>query len=338
MIGTWIDYSGGTVSGKTMANHGITGALRYVGIGSTGKRLTHAEYADHCAHGRLTIAVVERSTTDADGRAPAGTANAESALTDLKVETAGLPPIPWVFMANDQPTSTPAEVDYVRAAAAVFGPAFAVGGYGFGAFLLALARAGVGTPGFGWQAGPAPSRTGSSAVATFWQRQGGSVAPADGPTTPTTIVLDGVTCDLNNQLMELPMTDPFQAKAVDAGPGSYSHYLMNVGAQFAPGGVNQVPVITAGLGALKAQVAALSGALSADDAEILGVVSGVDRDVKAGLTQLAATLSGLPAGAAPTDAQVAALGTAVAGLVISQLGPQIGPDVLASVAAQFDKK
>lgn len=202
MLGTWIDYSAGQVSGASMVAAGITGAVRYVGVGGAGKRLTRAEYIDHCAHGRQTIAVVERSTTDADGGAAAGTANALAARTDLEAITAGLDPIRIVFMANDQSTSTAAEVAYVRAAAAAWGDEYVVGPYGFGDFLLACSAAGVAP--IAWQAGPAPSRTGTGALATFWQRQGGAVKPADGPTAPVTHTVDGVACDLNNQLKELP--------------------------------------------------------------------------------------------------------------------------------------
>ena len=100
-------------------------------------------------------------------------------------------------------------------------------------------------------------------------------------------------------------------------------------------------MLGAKLDAQAAQLAALTKQLvtgmSNEEVSILAAVSGVDADVKNGVTQLAATLSALPAGSAPTDAQVAALGTGIAGIVIAQLGPQIGPDVLASIAAQLAK-
>lgn len=205
-LGKWIDYSGGAVSGKTMADNGIEGAIRYVGIGGAGKRLTRAEYSDHCDHGRQTLAVVEMSTTDADGGYAAGLRNARAAMADLAVETQGLPPITGVLAANDKPSYVQADVDYVRAFRDVFGDVVDVGPYGFGSFLAACSSAGLAS--IAWQAGPAPSRTGTSSIATFWQRQGGAVGPTDGPTLPVTIVLDGITCDLSNRLKELPMTAP----------------------------------------------------------------------------------------------------------------------------------
>ena len=211
----WIDYSGGTVSGSTMAKAGIAGAIRYVGIGGSGKRLTRAEYADHCAHGRQTLAVVEQTTTDADGGYNAGVINAGAAKHDLALITAGLPPIPIVLAANDKPGYTAADVDYVRAFRDVFAGEVIVGPYGFASFLSACAQAGLAP--VGWQAGPAPSRTGTAAVATWWQRNGGPVNPngVDGPAGPLTITLDGVVCDLSTQLLEIQMTtldDKFQSE------------------------------------------------------------------------------------------------------------------------------
>ncbi|HEX3649579.1 MAG TPA: hypothetical protein VHV49_14230 [Pseudonocardiaceae bacterium] len=207
LLGVWIDYSSGRVSGAAMKAAGVIGAFRYVGVGGTGKRLNRAEYQDHLAHGRQTVAVVERVTTDADGGAAAGTANAHAALADLATITAGLAPIRYVLMVNDQNRDTATEVAYVRAAAAVL-VGYVVGPYGFGAFLASCAAAGLAP--VAWQAGPAPSRTGTAAVSTWWQRQGGPAAAADGPATPVTRVIDGVTCDLTNQLKEITvaLTDP----------------------------------------------------------------------------------------------------------------------------------
>lgn len=296
LLGTWIDYSEGTVSGAAMAAAGITGAIRYVGIGGSAKRLTHAEYADHVAHGRQTIAVVEMGTTDADGGAAKGTVNAKAALADLAVETAGLPPIPCVFMANDQNKSTSTEVAYVRAASAVLTPAgHTVGPYGFGAFLLACAAAGL-CP-IGWQAGPAPSRTGTAALATFWQRQGGAVKPADGPTSPVNRVVGGVSCDLNNQLKELPdmAVTAADAKTLLQTPltdGSLTEDPFHILAwlyEVLQG--NGGPAIAA----LAKQITAVQGALSKEEADLLAALQTAGQHVDVSLT----------------DAQVAALSTPI---------------------------
>lgn len=234
LLDVWIDYSGGVVSGATMAARNVAGAIRYGGIGGAGKRLTRAEYADHIEHGRATVLVVEKTTTDADAGAPAGKANAQAALADLEKITAGLPPIELVLMANDQAGFDQADVDYLGAAAEVFAGGALVGPYGFGSYLAACGRAGLAP--IGWQAGPAPSRTGTARWATWWQRNGGPAAAVDGPATPVTLVLDGVTCDVSNRLLEVPnMGDPFLSKMPvdDHGnpnppPGSYAWYILHV--------------------------------------------------------------------------------------------------------------
>jgi hypothetical protein len=273
-IGIWIDYSSGRVSGAAMTAAGIVGAARYVGIGGAGKRLTRAEYSDHVAHGRRTVAVVEKNVTDADGGAAAGIANARLALADIRNITAGLAPIQHVFATNDKPTFSQTDVDYVRAFRTVFaGTGIIVGPYGFGLFLAACAKAGLAP--IAWQAGPAPSRTGTTAIATFWQRQGGPVQASDGPTSPVTRVIDGVNCDINNQLKELAVSSPIdKLSAADVG------LLRGVAQRYAPGNTGgqrnaegdmaetifalegQIAKATAGL-ATSAEVAALSAKVDA---------------------------------------------------------------------------
>lgn len=284
-IGIWIDYSSGRVSGAAMAAAGIVGAARYVGIGGAGKRLTRAEYRDHVAHGRRTVAVVEKTVTDADGGTAAGTANARLALADIRNITAGLAPIQHVFATNDKPTFSQTDVDYIRAFRAVFaGTGIIVGPYGFGSFLAACAEAGLAP--IAWQTGPAPSRTGTSAIATFWQRQGGRGQASDGPTSPVTRVIDGVTCDLNNQLKELAVSSPIdKLSAADVG------LLLGVAQRYAPGNTGgahnaegdmaatifalkgQIARATTGL-ATSAEVAALSAKVDALAAVVAGIARG----------------------------------------------------------------
>jgi hypothetical protein len=324
MLGTWIDYSGGPVSGAAMSAAGITGAIRYVGIGGAGKRLTHAEYADHVAHGRQTIAVVEKTTTDADGGAAAGTTNARAALADLATITAGLAPIRYVFMANDQNRSTTTEVAYVRAASAVLTPAgYVVGPYGFGTFLAACAA--VGLCPIGWQAGPAPSRTGTAALATFWQRQGGPVQPADGPTTPVTRVISGVTCDLSNQLKGLPdMTSALTDQQASQLLGLFE--AMFTGSH---DGVGNYPPIVHTLQTFGVQLAAIQGALSKEEADLLAAVAGVDADTKAAVAQIAAAIQTVQAGG-----DITVLAAAIAAAMPPQATPE---DFVAALRGQLDK-
>lgn len=196
MTELWVDADG-PVDGATMAANGITGAIRYLLAGSSGKLITRAEYQDLIAHGRQVRFVVEHLTTDADAGYNAGrliASHVPAALAAL-----GAPADSWVYAANDKPGWSQADVDYVRGYRDVLGVG-STGAYGFGPFLLACHQQGV--AGSLWQAGVAPSRTGTSAIVNFWQRQGGPVAASDGPTSPTTITLAGRVCDINNRLLE----------------------------------------------------------------------------------------------------------------------------------------
>lgn len=330
----WIDYSSGTVSGAAMEAARIAGAFRYVGIGGAGKRLTRAEYADHCAHGRQTVAVVEYTTVDADGGAMAGRLNAQAALADLTRITAGLPPITRVLMANDKPGWNQADVDYVRAAATVLGPAgYTVGPYGFGDFLTACRSAGCAP--ISWQAGPAPSRTGTSSIATWWQRQGGAAAASDGPASPVTAVIDGVVCDLSNKIGAGPVPAPQPA------PPSYSGGTMRIvgsdakfrtqaitdgftkrnlsateaaqaGDKFAVDDAtwDYLEANTAAMLALPGQISAIAGSITAEEAALLAAIQAQPTgqvDVAGLATALAPVLVPL----LPADATPAEIGAAV---------------------------
>jgi hypothetical protein len=309
----WIDYSGGTVSGASMRAAGIEGAIRYVGLGGSGKRLTHAEYADHLAHGRKTIAVVERTTTDADGGYATGRANAAIALTDLRNITAGQPPVTMVFAANDKPGFNQADIEYVKGFHDVLTPfRFTVGPYGFGAFLAACAKAGLAP--IAWQAGPAPSRTGTADVATFWQRQGGPATAADGPATPVTRVIGGVTCDLSNRLftLEPTVTSPINKLTAQqsAEIASAAHDLL-VG-NSTPGGNPQ--------GRTNAEIFAFRGLLASAVSTLSTLIKqdiALDQSQQNALADLATKVAALQAAlAAPdvevSDAQVAAMADEVA--------------------------
>lgn len=292
LLGVWIDYSAGTVSGATMAANNLTGAIRYGGVGATGKRLSRAEYQDHTDHGRLTVLVVEKTTTDADGGAPAGKANAQAALADVEKITAGLPPIGLVLMANDKPTFVQADIDYVGAAADVFAGGALVGPYGFGSDIAACAHAGLAP--IGWQAGPAPSRTGTAQWATWWQRNGGPAAAADGPASPTTLVLDDVICDASNQLKELAV--PLSAADIAAVAHAVAAYKD-------PGNTKDVDMhqhgadATAALAVVKTmavQLNAIEGSITADEATLLAAFkAGADpvAFAKAAATLLAPALT-----------------------------------------------
>lgn len=211
-MNTWVDYSQGVPSGAGLAAAGITGAIRYVGLGSSGKRLTQPELDDLRAHGITVLGVAESTTTEANNGYAAGQADAQTALADPVSTT-----LPVLFAANDQSTYTQADVDYVRGFRDVVGLA-RTGAYGFGDFLTACRDQGVAST--FWQAGHPPNMTNTPWV-HFWQRQGTSGDGTSGPASPTTQTIDGVVCDLDNQLNALigalvtTLDDTFQSTYVN---------------------------------------------------------------------------------------------------------------------------
>lgn len=199
MIGTWVDYSGGPISGAALHAAGITGAIRYVGIGTGPKRLTVAERDDLLSHGVTVLGVAESTAAEADNGYNAGVADAKAVLADPAA--AGLP---FVCATNDKPTYTQADVDYVRGFASVLGER--AGAYGFASFLTAVRAQ---TPvSLYWQAGEPPNMTGTQGWVQFWQRQGTAGNGSDGPAVPTSTVIGNVAVDLNNQLLPLPTVTP----------------------------------------------------------------------------------------------------------------------------------
>lgn len=196
MTEIWADYSGGRPGGAALKAAGFTGVIRYVGEGSTGKRLTVAEAQDLAAHGLRVRCVVENTTTDANGGYNAGIAAAHAALNDPAVAAANPE---FIYAANDQPGWNQTDVQYVQGFTSVLGNKG--GAYGFGAFLAAV-KAAIPDIGSLWQAGPAPSRTGTESIANLWQRNGTPGSAVDGPATPTAVTVNGIECDVNNRINE----------------------------------------------------------------------------------------------------------------------------------------
>jgi hypothetical protein len=187
-------------SGASLAAAGIAGVFGYCGIGSAGKRLTVAEVADMQAHGIQVRGVVESTTTEDDNGYNAGIADARAALADPV--TANLP---YLYMVNDKTTYVAEDLQYAAGFASVVGAR--AGAYGFATFLTAV-RAQGGFHSY-LQAGDPPSRTGTEGWINFWQRQGTPGSAADGPASPAEQTIDGVVCDLDNQLiLEDSMTAP----------------------------------------------------------------------------------------------------------------------------------
>jgi hypothetical protein len=196
------DYSAGRPSGVALRAAGFGGVVRYIGLGSAGKRLTPAEYRDLVAAGLQVLLVAELGTTDSWGTSTdddyaRGKANAAVALKDAVA--CGVPAQGAViFAASDAPSSASWHVTdtvaYVRGFRDVLGLA-RTGHYGFQATNAAVHAAGVAS--FFWRCGSEPS-TADKAWVHLWQRN----------RNPTTRVVSGVPCDINEQYRPVSPVSP----------------------------------------------------------------------------------------------------------------------------------
>lgn len=315
MLGLWFDYSQGRPSGAALKAAGARGVMRYVGVGGSStlpaKRLTAGELADLTGHGLIVLGAVESSTTRSNGGRAQGVADGKAALADPVTKK-----LPVLFATNDQPAWSQANVDYVAGFQSIVGKA-RTGVYGFGAFLTACSKAGLGS--VYWQAGPSPSRTGTTGLVHFWQRQGGAVQASDGPTSPTLVTVAGVPCDPDNQLKELPtMTTPADFWSADptdpavTGGGKMGHELEHV-RQLADNTDYGFAALAAKVDGLGKQV---TGALTKQEADLLAAIQAgaqhvdvtlSDEQIASLATPITNQLAGLPA------AVRQAIGTALVG-------------------------
>jgi hypothetical protein len=272
MTEIWADYSGGRPSGAALRAAGFTGVIRYIGGGSAGKRLTVAEAHDLIGAGVQVRCVFEIGTTDASGGYQAGVNNATAARNDPAY--LALPAGTIIYAANDRNESSATSVAYAQGFADTLG-ATRTGVYGFGVYLNACrSLSSVGLASY-WQAGPAPSRTGTDDLAEFWQRQATAGSAKDGPATPTTMVVGGVVVDINNRVnpakgtvIEMELTDQVPVPnldtngnyAGDGAPAAVADLL-----RFSDASVRWliekwVPAVNSALAAIAASVAALQTA------------------------------------------------------------------------------
>lgn len=186
----WADYSGGRPNGASLRNAGFIGVIRYVGIGGLWKRLTAAEYKDLTAHQLQVLTIAENSGADAEGGYSAGRANAQAAQADIT--NLGLPGNTLIFAGVDSNKVAASDaVDYVHGFRDVLGVA-RTGVYGFDYVINAVKA--DGSASVFWQAGHPPA---PGAGVHFWQRNGSNGEPASA-------TVDGVTCDIDDQLLPLP--------------------------------------------------------------------------------------------------------------------------------------
>jgi glycoside hydrolase-like protein len=194
----WADYSAGYPGAATLAAAGFSGAIRYIGKGTAGKRLTAAERADFDAHRFPYLLVCELDTHDAEGGYESGKAYGAVALADARAK--GVPDSVGIACAADEHLTTaqvPTAVDYARGFRDAVGQD-RMGAYGFSEFVAAVRAAGIGT--WFWQAGNPPAVTGTDGFVHFWQRNGYDRAQ-------TTTVVGGIECDINVQLRPLPAAE-----------------------------------------------------------------------------------------------------------------------------------
>jgi hypothetical protein len=220
----WADYSGGHPSGAALAAAGFVGAIRYVGIGGSGKRMTAAEYRDLIANGLQVLLVAEQSTTDAWGGYNAGVANASAALADARA--LGVPDSVPIFAAADAHATAAqaaAAVDYTRGFRDVLGQG-RTGFYGFTETLSAVRNSGFVT--YYWRCGSQPSAA-EQTWTHFWQRN----------SSPTQIDVAGVSCDINEQYLAIA-TDSRPNSATDLNNDEESIVLV-------PAGTNEHVVVPA---------------------------------------------------------------------------------------------
>lgn len=183
-----LDYSAGTIPGRTIIADGYSFVIRYVddpNIYFGTKHIDPGEYQDLRESNVGVWLVFETNTRDWCGGFVDGIANGHRALAGANwIGYDGL-----IFFAIDVHVSAddlPAAVEYIEGAIHVLG-AERVGVYGFSEVIQACQRKGIGAA--YWQAGHRPAE--GSGV-HIWQRNDGFVH------------VGGVECDVNLALLPIP--------------------------------------------------------------------------------------------------------------------------------------
>lgn len=194
----WADYSAGRPSGAALKASGFGGAIRYIGLGSAGKRINAAEYRDLIASGVEVLLVAEQSTDDAwaavDDYAQ-GRTFATAALNEARAigipDNIGIAAAADAHAVGSQITDS---VAYVRGFRDVLGLA-RTGFYGFFETLNAVHAAGVAS--WYWRCGAEPN-TQEQTWIHFWQRNYGE----------TVRYVSGIQCDVNDQYHPVTGANP----------------------------------------------------------------------------------------------------------------------------------
>jgi glycoside hydrolase-like protein len=202
----WLDFSGSPPGAATIAANGYVGVLRYIGLGGSWKHIQAAEYQDYVAHGLKVMLVAQGGTDDAWGSADDYAAGRNAAITAVNDARAkGIPDSVHIACAADAHAANQQQIDdcvrYAAGFASVLGRTRS-GFYGFSETSQAVHASG--SVGWHWRCGTVPSAA-DQAWVNFWQRN----------TAPTTVVLNGTTCDINEEYAPLEdILDPEERNAL----------------------------------------------------------------------------------------------------------------------------
>lgn len=257
-----LDYSAGTPGAKAIKAFGAIGVNRYAGTPGRKKNLTRAEFVDLDRAGLGVATVYENQPGDYLGGYPNGQRAARAWLADVSGIDERLARIGHFAVDKDVVSEWDKLADYFRGIASVIGVA-RTRGYGEADvvdYLVAHRLVSNGEHGGQWQT-VAWSRGRRSQYAALYQR-------AEQPS------VGGIACDINEVLapdwgQHNYQEDDMQQneKAVDPGPGTVGHNLLNVFQQ-----VNNktygLPVLGAKVGALTTAVAKLAADPNIDEAKL----------------------------------------------------------------------
>jgi len=190
----WLDFSGSPPGAATIRANGYVGVLRYIGLGGAWKHISGAEYQDYVAHGLKVMLVAQSGTDDAWGSPDDHAAGRAAAIAGVNhARRIGIPDSVGIACAADAHAGSAQQIqDSVRYAtgfASVLGRTRS-GFYGFSETSQAVHAAGA--VGWHWRCGSQPSAADAQWV-NFWQRN----------RAPTTVVLNGTTCDINEEYAPL---------------------------------------------------------------------------------------------------------------------------------------
>jgi hypothetical protein len=316
--GKWGDAAG-KPDPRQLVRQGFEGLFLYFGTPQYAKNCTPAYYQAVRAAGLDVIGVVEHDAHDAELGAAAGASYAQAGLADMAAQ--GALGWPLGVTADEHLTAgqIPTAMAFQAAASRVIRAARRLAmGYGFMEFIHALRPGGL--VDIEWQAG---SRSLVDGRTHFWQDNTG------------TEMVGPVQVDRDYKLREYPVTAPDPNLDAFVWIGGTSTRAVHTDADLAPAGIDPTSLfgrvcdiqfaLTKALPALQATLTSLQGALTADEATMVGLLQGADSDTKAGVLQVVAAIAAVPAGGQvdvktlavalapllPVDATPAAIGEAV---------------------------